>query len=91
MTFADSATWGRQLCTTANFFSRGGCDRPYFLMFLAGTEASLLKKHLSKATKDLLDTLHLSFSTMKKNVYNPIVHHGGPLLLLELLWHFDPG
>ena len=55
------------------------------------SQGETVKKHLSKATKDLLDTLHLSFSTMKKNVYNPIVHHGGLLLLLELLWHFDPG
>ena len=34
--------FGRQpICTTANFFSRGGSDRPYFLTFLARTEASM--------------------------------------------------
>ena len=34
--------FGRQpICTTANFFSRGGSDRPYFLTFLARTQASM--------------------------------------------------
>ena len=47
--------FGRQpICTTANFFSRGGSDRPYFLTFLARTQASMdkpylnIKKHLDK-------------------------------------------
>ena len=35
--------FGRQpICTTANFFSRGGSDRPYFLTFLVRTQASML-------------------------------------------------
>ena len=35
--------FGRQpICTTANFFSRGGSDRPYFLTFLARTQASMI-------------------------------------------------
>ena len=35
--------FGRQpICTTANFFSRGGSDRPYFLTFLARTQASMV-------------------------------------------------
>ena len=37
--------FGRQpICTTANFFSRGGSDRPYFLTFLARTQASMIRK-----------------------------------------------
>ena len=35
--------FGRQpICATANFFSRGGSDRPYFLTFLARTQASMI-------------------------------------------------
>ena len=51
----DSATWALPICTTANFFSRGGFDRPYFLMFLSGTEASLyvpkVRLHLPQRAK----------------------------------------
>ena len=40
--------FGRQpICTTANFFSRGGSDRPYFLTFLARTQASMCRNYNS--------------------------------------------
>ena len=35
------------------------------------SQGETVKKHLSKATKDLLDTLHLSFSTMEKKCVQP--------------------
>ena len=38
--------FGRQpIRTTANFFSRVGSDRPYFLTFLARTQASMMRSH----------------------------------------------
>ena len=36
------------------------------------SQGETVKKHLSKATKDLLDTLHLSFSTMEKMCTTPL-------------------
>ena len=34
------------ICAAANFFSRGGSDRPYFLTFLARTEASMIQNDI---------------------------------------------
>ena len=50
--------FGRQpICTTANFFSRGGSDRPYFLTFLARTQASMIMQLM----KQRINTMRIFF------------------------------
>ena len=59
--------FGRQpIRTTANFFSRVGSDRPYFLTFLARTQASMIMQLM----KQRINTMRIFFYSTKCDFYS---------------------